>query len=110
MQRKIGVLRLGVQGKRSWRGSTVTSRREASVAIDPAPIEAELRRTAALFHEDVRKTGEAQRDPPQLVLTEALDLAAERAGTALDYPHSMPGWPRHRRAGGIRAGCVGQRR
>jgi hypothetical protein len=27
------------------------------------------------------------------VLTEALDLAAERAGTALDYPHSMPGGP-----------------
>jgi GTP-binding protein EngB required for normal cell division len=90
LQRKIGVLRLGVQG--ALRARVGHKSADAPVAIDPAPIEAELRRTAALF-EDVRKVCEAQRDPPQLVLTEALDLAAERAGTALDYPHSMPGGP-----------------
>jgi GTP-binding protein EngB required for normal cell division len=90
LQRKIGVLRLGVQGALRARIGHKTG--EAPVAVDPAPIESELRRTAALF-EDVRKVCEAQRDPPQLVLTEALDLAAERAATALDYPHSVPGGP-----------------
>jgi hypothetical protein len=64
--------------------------RVTGAAIDREAVDAQLRHAASLF-EDVRKVCEAQRDPPQLVLTEALDMAAERAGTALDHPHSMPG-------------------
>jgi GTP-binding protein EngB required for normal cell division len=88
LQRKVGVLRIGVEGALRAR----LGRRPATSAppVDRNRIEGELRRAAGLF-DDVRKVCEAQRDPPQLVLTEALDMAAERAGTALDYPHSMPG-------------------
>jgi hypothetical protein len=78
------------ESPRALSGAPKALARVAPAPEDSAPVEAELRRAASYF-EDVRKVCEAQRDPPQLVLTEALDLAAERAGTALDHPHSMPG-------------------
>jgi len=70
--------------------STIADPAASRIDFDVAGVDAELRRAGGQF-EDVRKICEAQRDPPQHVLTEAFDFAAERAITALDHPQSVAG-------------------
>jgi hypothetical protein len=83
--RKVEALRDAVEAALGAR----LGLRQAATSFDPAAIETELRKAAAGF-EELRKLCDALRDPSPRVVFEALELAAERATTVLDYPEAHP--------------------
>jgi hypothetical protein len=88
LARKAGALRAGVEA--ALRTRLGQHQRTAKAPVDAAAIETELRKAAGAF-EDVRKLCDPLRDPSPRVVFEALELAAERAIKALDFPESHPG-------------------
>jgi hypothetical protein len=66
------------------------ARRRPAGALDWRPVEAELGRAAGLF-DDVQAMCDSLKEAPDAVIHEALELAADKAAKALDFPESHPG-------------------